>query len=72
MVNIIKLRETMAARSISYEDAARAIGVDRATIYRRMERAGAKFTVEEVGKLSKLLGLDAKTMQDIFFEQELA
>lgn len=72
MVNINKLREALAARSISYEDAAHAIGVDRATFYRRLERAGSKFTVEEVAKLSRLLNMDGQTMQDIFFDRELA
>lgn len=72
MVNINKLREALAARSISYEDAARAIGIDRATFYRRLERAGSKFTVEEVAKLSRLLNMDGQTMQDIFFDRELA
>lgn len=72
MVNINKLREALAARSISYEDAARAIGVDRATFYRRIERAGSKFTVEEVAKLSRLLDMDGQTMQEIFFDRELA
>lgn len=72
MVNINRLRQALAARSISYEDAARAIGVDRATFYRRIERAGAKFTVEEVEKLSRLLNMDRQTMNDIFFDRELA
>ena len=72
MVNIGRLNEAMKAHAISYEDAARAIGIDRATFYRRMSRNGSKFTVDEVGKLSALLGLNSQTMQEIFFDRELA
>lgn len=64
-----RLREAMKSRSITPETAADALGIDRATFYRRLERQGAKFTVEEVEKLSKLLKLTSKTMQEIFFER---
>ena len=72
MVNVVRLQEALKERSISYEDAARALGVDRATFYRRLSSKGSKFTVDEVGKLSALLGLTSKAMQDIFFDRELA
>ena len=72
MVNINRLREAMNQKSISMEDAAKAIGIGRATFYRRIEKAGTKFTVEEVDKLSKLLDMDSATMQDIFFDRQLA
>lgn len=72
MVNVMRLQDALKARSISYEDAANALGVDRATFYRRLSRNGAKFTVEEVEKLSGLLGLNSQAMQEIFFDRELA
>lgn len=72
MVNVIRLKDALERCSISYEDAARAIGVDRSTFYRRVQREGAKFTVEEVAKLSDILKLTPTEMQDIFFDRELA
>lgn len=72
MVNVARLQDALKAHSISYEDAAKAIGVDRATFYRRLSKNGTKFTVEEVAKLSALLELSSQTMQDIFFDRELA
>ena len=72
MVNVVMLQEALKAQSLSYEEVANAIGVDRATFYRRMQRAGTKFTVEEVSKLSALLHLSGQEMQDIFFDRELA
>lgn len=72
MVNVTRLQSALRERSISYDEAAMAMGVDRATFYRRLSRNGAKFTVEEVAKLSALLNLTPQTMQDIFFDAELA
>ena len=69
MVNVERLREEMRKRSISPDAAAAAMGIDVATYYRRMNRMGAKFTVEEVSKLSELLNLSSKAMQEIFFER---
>ena len=60
------------AKATNYEDAARAIGVNRSTFYRRVQREGSKFTVEEVEKLSTLLRLSSQEMQAIFFDRELA
>ena len=72
MVNVDRLREAMNDRSVTLEAAANALGIDRATFYRRLNKQGTKFTVEEVGKLSELLNLSPATMQEIFFDRELA
>lgn len=69
MVNVVRLREAMKAQSISPDAVADALGIDRATFYRRLERQGAKFTVEEVSKFSELLNLSSETMQNIFFDK---
>lgn len=69
MVNLERLKDEMKKKSITPDVAADAMGIDVATYYRRMNRQGIKFTVEEVSKLSKLLDLSPQTMQDIFFEQ---
>jgi hypothetical protein len=69
VVNVERLREEMKNKSVSPDAAAAAMGIDVATYYRRMNRQGTKFTVEEVSKLSALLNLSPDTMQEIFFER---
>lgn len=69
MVNVERLKDEMKKRSITPDAAATAMGIDVATYYRRLNRQGTKFTVEEVGKLSELLNLSPKVMQEIFFER---
>lgn len=67
MVNVDQLKSALQARNITIEQAAGELGVDPATFYRRLNKQGRKFTVEEVAKLSELLRMDSKTMQNIFF-----
>ena len=62
MVNVERLRDEMKKKSITPDAAAEAMGIDVATYYRRMNRQGTKFTVEEVSKLSELLNLSPRTM----------
>ena len=72
MVNTERLKTAMRDRHVTVEQASEHIGVNPATFYRRINRNGEKFTVEEVGKLANLLGMDANAMQDIFFDKQLA
>lgn len=69
MVNIERLKTAFQSRNITIEQAAKSIGVNPATMYRRFNRNGEKFTVSEVERLAELLNMDAKAMQDIFFDE---
>lgn len=72
MVNVDRLREALANKGITVEKAAEAIGVDRATLYRRLAQNGTRFTLDEVEKLSNLLALSRADLERIFFDRELA
>ena len=72
MVNINRLKTALKQRNITIEQASEAIGIHPATFYRRIDRQGAKFTIEEVDALVKLLGIDNDDVAEIFFAEELA
>lgn len=72
MVNIERLKEAMRARNVSYEDAAKQIGMDRATFFRRLAKNGETFTVREVAILANLLSMPSDEMEAIFFDRKLA
>lgn len=72
MVNVELLKKAMQEKNVTMEQASMVIGVNSATLYRRFGQKSEKFTVGEVGKLAKLLDLDGKSVNAIFFEQELA
>lgn len=47
-VNIRKLEEVMAASNMRKPDLAKAIGIDRAKLYRKIKSHDEKFTVGEM------------------------
>lgn len=72
MVNIDRLKSALRNRGITIEQASEAIDMNPSTFYRRLNRQGEKFTVQEVAKLAGLLNLSSETMQGIFFDGQLA
>ncbi len=69
MVNVDKLRGKIVECRMTIEELARAVGVDRATLYRRISSGGGSFTIEEADKIAKVLSLSADELNKIFFAQ---
>lgn len=69
MVNINKLRGKMVENEMSVERLANEIGIDKATVYRKISNNGESFSISEADKIVKALGLDATEAQAIFFSQ---
>ena len=72
MVNVKKLRAKMVEHDISVEELAIAMGVDRATLYRRLERDGESFTIKEADIIVRTLNLSCDEATSIFFNQIVA
>lgn len=69
MPNIDKLRAAMEQRNLKVPDVAKAMKVDPATLYRRLEKQGVTFTVSEVAAISQLLDLTPSELTAIFFAE---
>ena len=72
MVNVQKLRGKMTECGITVEGLADIMGMDRATLYRRLERKGENFTIKEADIIAKALNLDVEEANAIFFSQFVA
>lgn len=72
MININKLKKEIALNNLSIEELSEKIGIDKSTFYRRLESNGKKFTIEEVIKIAKVLNLDRKKVDSIFFDITVA
>ena len=72
MVNIEKLKREIDKKNSSIEEISEQIGIDKSTFYRRLESKGRKFTIEEVIKISSILNLDRKKVDEIFFDITVA
>lgn len=67
MVNIRKLKAKLVEKDISIIELANVLGIDKSTVYRKLNKAGENFTVKDVEKISKALSLTYDDIKDIFF-----
>ena len=71
MVNVDLLRSKIAERRTNVSEIAADMGVDKATLYRRIADSGS-FTIGEVEKITEILKLSHDEAISIFFSQTVA
>lgn len=69
MVNVNKLKGKMVENELTVERLAIAIGLDRATVYRKLNNNGETFSIREADDIAKTLQLNSSEAQAIFFSQ---
>lgn len=72
MVNIRKLKAKLVEKDISIIELANVLGIDKSTVYRKLNKSGENFTVKDVEKISKALSLTYDDINDIFFTNIVA
>lgn len=71
MVDTRILRDKIAERRTNVSELASKIGMDKATLYRRLSDSSA-FTIGEVDKIVEILNLTRDEAVSIFFSHEVA
>lgn len=72
MVNVNKLRGKIVENGLSVEEVADKIGIDRSTLYRRLNSGGEGFLIKEADAIVKILHLTSNEATAIFFAQCVA
>lgn len=72
MVNINKLKGKIVERGMNVETLANIVGMDKATLYRKINANGESFTIKEADSISKALNLTYEEVNSIFFSQYVA
>ena len=72
MVNIRKLKAKLVEKDISIIELANVLGIDKSTVYRKLNKSEENFTVKDVEKISKALSLTYDDINDIFFTNIVA
>ena len=72
MVNMKKLKLKLKETGLSVEDVSKTMGINRATLYRKIKNDGETFTVRDIDRLSRILGLQVDEINEIFFAQNVA
>ena len=71
-LNILKLKAAMVERGVSITQLADQIGINRATLYRKMAAQGESFTIGEAEIITRVLHLSAADSSAIFFGPPVA
>ena len=71
-VNVNLLKAKLVERGLNLTNLAEMIGIDRATMYRKLKDNGAGLLIGEVNSIVKVLNLTVKEASEIFFTQCVA
>lgn len=71
-MNVNKLRAKIVERGLSIELVAKEIGIDRSSLYRKLNNAGETLTIKEANKIVEVLEIPANEAVDIFFGNTVA
>lgn len=72
MVNVNKLKGKIVECNMNVEDLAKVMGIDKTTLYRKLNSNGKNFTIGEADLISKALDLTYSEVNAIFFSQYVA
>ena len=71
-VNTNKLKGKIVECGLNISELAELIGIDKATLYRKINANGQTITIKEADMISKELNLSREEVNDIFFSQFVA
>lgn len=71
MVNTNKLKGKIIEKGKTQSEVAKAIGISKATYYRKMKEGG-NFSIEEVNKMTEVIPLSDSEAISIFFNRKVA
>lgn len=72
MTNVDKLKGKIKEMRLTPEKLAVMVGIDKSTMYRKLNSGGDDFTIGQADSIVKALSLDAEEAQAIFFSQFVA
>ena len=72
MVNINKLKGKTVENELTIAELAEKIGLDRSTLYRKLNSEGETFTIKEANLICNVLQLSKQEAMEIFFSQTVA
>lgn len=66
-MNLCRLKGKIVEKGMNVEGLARAIGIDRSSLYRKLNNF-EKFTIGEANQIKEILGLTNEEASSIFFD----
>ncbi len=72
MIDINKFRAIIIEKNTSIEEVSYQLGVNKSTIYRKLQQNGETFTLKEINMLVTILNLTNNEILKIFFANSVA
>lgn len=72
MVNVNKLKGKIVEQGMNVEKLAKKIGIDKSTLYRKLQDEGESITIKEASLMIEVLKLTVEEAHSIFFHQYVA
>jgi len=72
MINVNKLKGKIVENGMTISELAKRIGIDRSTLYRKLNNNGETFTIKEANLICRELKLTSEEATAIFFTKEIA
>lgn len=67
-MNILKLKGKIIESNLSVDKLAKAIGINKSTLYRKLKNNGSGLMIKEVYQIVEILKLSSKEANEIFFD----
>lgn len=71
-MNVNKLKGKIVEQGLSIEYVAKKIGIDRSSLYRKLNNEGETLTIKEANAIVKVLDIPPNEALDIFFGNSVA
>lgn len=71
-MHVNRFKGKVIERGLTMTELARKMGIDRSTLYRKIENDGSTLTIKEVNSICRILDLTKEEATAIFFSQVVA
>lgn len=71
-MNVNKLKGKIVERGLSITEVAKMIGIDRSSLYRKLNNEGETLTIKEANSIVRILNLPPNEAAEIFFGEVVA
>lgn len=69
MVDVNKLKGRIVEKGLNVAELAKLVGLDRATLYRKLNNGGETLLIKDVDSIIKILEIPGEDVDSIFFSQ---
>ena len=71
-MNIKVFKNFLTEKNIKIPELAESMGINRSTLYRKIQKDGEAFSIREMNQIIEITGMNKSEAAEIFFNEKLA